>query len=288
MWPAPGRPSSTPAWIVTPAAARASRSAPVPSGWSRRGDPGEVAGGAGAEEPSAVDDDDVVAGALQLAQEVRGDEDGDAEVGPDAADQSEHLVAADGVEAVRRLVEEDQLRVVDQGLGELHPLLHARRVAAHGAVALLVQADVAQGVGGPLTGGGRGQPGHPRHVDDELGRRDVRREAVVLRHVSDALTDLGAGGPDVEAQDLGVALRGGGEAEQNLDHGGLAGSVGTHKSGHTGPDVQGEPVKRGHPGEPLAEAFGRDHSHASTVVARATAVVSPTARSLSDQRSTSQ
>ena len=121
---------------------------------------GEVGGGGRAQQPAAVDDDDVVAGALQLAEQVRGDQDRDAEVGVDAADQAEHLVAADRVEAVGRLVEQDQLRVVDQGLGELDPLLHAGRVAADGAVALLVEADVAQRVGGALAGRGRRQPGH--------------------------------------------------------------------------------------------------------------------------------
>ena len=218
-------------------------------------------GGAGAQQLAAVDDDDVVAGALQLAEQVRGDQDRDAEVGVDAADQAEHLVAADRVEAVGRLVQEDQLRVVDQGLGELDALLHAGRVAADGAVALLVQADVAQGVRGALAGGGRRQPGHARHVDDELGGRDVGRQAVVLGHVADPLADGGALGGDVEAEHGGAALGGGGQTQQDLDQGGLAGSVGADESGHTGSDVHGEPVKRGHPGEPLAQAFGRDHSH---------------------------
>ena len=60
----------------------------------------------------------------------------------------EHLVAPGRVEPVGRLVEQQQLRVVDQRLGQLHPLLHAGGVAADRAVALLVQADVAQRLGG--------------------------------------------------------------------------------------------------------------------------------------------
>ncbi len=42
---------------------------------------------------------------------------------------------------------------MDERLSQLHLLLHAGGVAAHGAVPLLVQPDVAQRVGGPLTGG---------------------------------------------------------------------------------------------------------------------------------------
>lgn len=187
-----------------------------------RGDLGEVAGGAGAQQLAAVDDHDVVAGPLQLAEEVGGDQDGDAEVGVDAADQAEHLVAPDRVEAVGRLVEEDQLGVVDESLGQLDALLHARGVAADGAVALLVEPDVAQGVGGALPGRGRREPGHAGHVDDELGGRDVGWQAVVLGHVADAFTDGAAMRGDVEAEHGGAALGGGGQSQQNLDQRGLA------------------------------------------------------------------
>ena len=59
-----------------------------------------------------------------------GHDDGDAELGAGPLDQLEHLVAAGRVEAVGRLVEEQQPRVVDERLGQLDALLHARRVAA--------------------------------------------------------------------------------------------------------------------------------------------------------------
>lgn len=230
-----------------------------------RGGLGEVAGGTGAQQFAAVDDHDVVAGPLQLAEQVGGDQDRDAEVGVDAADQAQHLVAADRVEAVGGLVEEHQLRVVDQRLGELDALLHAGGVAADGAVALLVQPHVAQGVRGALTGGGRREPGHARHVHDELGGRDVGGQAVVFGHVADALADRAAMGGYVESEHGGGALGGGGESQQNLDQRGLAGSVGAHEPGNSGSDVQGEPVEGGHSGVPLAQAFGRDDSHVNDV-----------------------
>ena len=113
----------------------------------------------------------------------------------------EHLVAAGRVEAVRRLVEQQQPRVVDERLGELHPLLHAGRVAADRPVALLVQPDVAEDLGGPLAGGRPRQAGHQGQVRDEVGRRRVGRQAVVLRHVADELADVGALRPDVEVED---------------------------------------------------------------------------------------
>ena len=88
---------------------------------------------------------------------MRGDDDGHPELRAGPPDQLEHLVAAGRVEAVRRLVEEKQTRIVDERLGELDPLLHAGRIAADRPVALLVQADVAEHLGGPLAGRGPGQ-----------------------------------------------------------------------------------------------------------------------------------
>ena len=48
---------------------------------------------------------------------------------------------------------------------------------------------MAQRVGGPLPRRGRRQPRHPGQVHHQLGRRDVRRQAVVLGHVADQLAD---------------------------------------------------------------------------------------------------
>ena len=59
-----------------------------------------------------------------------------------------------GIESVRRLVEQEQARIVDERLGELDPLLHPGRVAADRAVALLVQPDMAEDLGRTLAGRG--------------------------------------------------------------------------------------------------------------------------------------
>ena len=95
----------------------------------------------------------------------------------------------DGVEAVGGLVEQHQPRVVHQRLGELDALLHAGGVAADRPVALLVQPDVAQHVGGALARRGVRQPRHLGHVHDEVAGGDVGRQAVVLGHVADQRAD---------------------------------------------------------------------------------------------------
>ena len=110
------------------------------------------------EEPAGVDRDEEVADLLDLAEEVAGQDDRDPELVAGPADELEHLVAAGGIEAVGRLVEQEQPGVVDERLGELDPLAHPGRVAADRPVALLVQADVAEDVGGPLAGGRPGSP----------------------------------------------------------------------------------------------------------------------------------
>ena len=173
------------------------------------------------------------------------DHDRDAELGADPADQLQHRGPARRVQADGRLVEQQQPRVADQRLGQLDPLLHAGRVGADLAVALLVQADVAQRLGGALLGRGRREAGHPAQVGDELGGGDVRRQAVVLGHVAgqrpDPLPVLAA----VGAEHAGLPARGRQQAEQDLDQGGLARAVGADQAGDARPDGHGERVQRG-------------------------------------------
>ena len=70
----------------------------------------------------------------------------------EAGDEVEHLVAAERVEAGGGLVEQHQLGVGDQRLGELGALAHAGGEAADGPEARLVEADEVEDVGRPLAG----------------------------------------------------------------------------------------------------------------------------------------
>ena len=91
----------------------------------------------GTEQPAGVDGHEEVADPLDLPEQVAGHDDRDPELGAGAAHQVEHLVATGRIEPVRRLVEQEQAWVVDERLGQLDALLHAGRVAAHRAIALL-------------------------------------------------------------------------------------------------------------------------------------------------------
>ena len=79
------------------------------------------------QQPSAADDRDRVGDQLHLAQDVAGDQDRLAPVG-EAAHRRPDLVDARRVESVGRLVEDQQVRVLEQGRGDGEPLLHAERV----------------------------------------------------------------------------------------------------------------------------------------------------------------
>ena len=85
-------------------------------------------------------------------------------------------------------------------------------------------------------------------MDDELGGRDVGRQAVVLGHVADALADRGALGGDVEAEHARPCPTVAGEQpEQDLDQRRLAGAVGADQPDDAGRDVDGELGQGGHP-----------------------------------------
>ena len=91
-------------------------------------------------ELAAVDDRDAVAGVLDLGEQVARHEHG-AALGAEAAQQLADLADAGRVEPVRRFVEHEQRRVLEQRGREAEPLLHAERVAAHFVVAAFGEAD---------------------------------------------------------------------------------------------------------------------------------------------------
>ena len=124
---------------------RAARAAPerVVVGGARRGAGAreELVLGALGDDLAVPDDDDLVGDALDLVEQVRAEQHGAALVGV-AAQQVAHPADAGRVEAVGRLVEDEHLRVAEQGVRDAEPLAHAERVVADPPVRLLVgQAD---------------------------------------------------------------------------------------------------------------------------------------------------
>ena len=211
----------------------------------------------------AVDDDDVVADPLQLAEQVRGDQHRDAELGADPPDQPEHVVAPGRVEAVGRLVEQDQCRVVHERLGELDPLLHAGGVAADRPVALLVEPDVAQRVGGALPG--RRARAAPTSAPCARRTRSRTRRAAGSR--ARACSRRARGSPRPRWRRRGrarcaVPAVAGSSPSRILISVDLPAPLAPTRPTTPGSIVDGEPVDRGHLAVPLGEAVGVDQGHA--------------------------
>src|SRR5712692_6621939 len=80
----------------------------------------------GGDDLSLPQDRDPVADELDLAEQVRVEEDGDT-AAAQLLEQPTHDAAADGVESARRLVEEDEPGRADERLGDSEPLLHPFR-----------------------------------------------------------------------------------------------------------------------------------------------------------------
>ncbi len=77
------------------------------------------------DDPSPVDDGDLVAGLLDLVEQVGGEEHR-ASLGHERADQMPHLEDAGGVEAVHRLVEDQEGGIGDQAACYAEPLTHSQ------------------------------------------------------------------------------------------------------------------------------------------------------------------
>ena len=83
---------------------------------------------------------------------MRGDQDLDVLGRGDVLDELQDLLAAVRVQVGRRLVEEEELGIVDEGLGQLEPLLHPGRIRVEEPVPGLAEPDVEQDLVGPLHG----------------------------------------------------------------------------------------------------------------------------------------
>ena len=121
-----------------------------------------------------VDHDQPVGYLLQLAEQVRRHEDRPPAVG-DLADETADVLHADGVEAVVRLVEDDQFWVAEQRGGDAEALFHAHRVGAHAVVTAAGEADDLDEVGDALLRAASEYRKRTQVVDSRHGRMERRR-----------------------------------------------------------------------------------------------------------------
>ena len=115
---------------------------------------------------------------------VRRDHDADAELTADAADRSTCRVDPSD-RARRRLVEEGRTGSWTSAWSSLTPLLHARRVRTHRAVAFLEETDVAEHVGRAQARPVRGKPRSRPCTRGTPPPTPARGKTVVLRRLAD-------------------------------------------------------------------------------------------------------
>ena len=193
---------------------------------------------------AALDDHDRVADPLGLLEVVRRQEDVHPELRPDAADEGEHLRALHRIEPVRGLVEEDELGVVRDRGGELHPLPLAGRHRPDRAEALLAEPDQPERVVRSLYGGAGGKKVHLGEVPHEVVRGELRRQVVMLGRVADARAHLDSGGLGIAPENAQLAAGPRPKPEHQRDEGRLPGAVRAEQAGDPGPDLGVEPGER--------------------------------------------
>src|SRR6266516_1257679 len=169
---------------------------------------------------------------LHLGEQVGRHQDGHA-VGGDLPDEAADLTGALRVQAVGRLVQDDQLPRLEQAGRDRQALLHAQRVRP---VTLLRRAEQAHPVQGRVDpGGGRARIGGPvgRVDPGQVGPAgQVRVEGRALDQRPDPRQDPGGRTGDRVAEQADAAPCWVDQAEQHPDGGGLARSVRPEEAVH--------------------------------------------------------
>ena len=213
--------------------------------------PGQQVGdGPLADDPAPVDDGHRVARPLHLVEEV-GREHDRAALGHQSEDHVAHVLHARRIEAVHRLVENEQLRIAEQASGHAEALAHAHRVLGHLVVGAVGDAHPLERRTDAAAGRGLAGRGQDLQV---LAAGQVAVETWLVddgAHPGQCLGPVAGHGVAEQRHGAGVGV---GESEQHPDQRGLAGPVRAEVAEGAAPgDEEFDPVD-GHVG---AEALGQ-------------------------------
>jgi hypothetical protein len=171
-----------------------------------------------------MQDDDRAANALDVAKQVRGEEQGLAVIPCEAREEIEHGVTPGGIESTGRLVEEQGWGVVNQCLGQFEPLPHAGGVFFKFAIAGFFEAQGRQKLVAPslrLFAGHAAQFAGERDVIDAAQAGD---QAVCFRHITEHTPERDPGAERL-AKDAPRSGAGNEEPEQDFEQRRFAGAV---------------------------------------------------------------
>ena len=177
-----------------------------------------------------VQDRDAVAEALRLFEAMRGEEDRDAAL-PEPEDQLVNLASGDRVEAHGWLVEEQDLRIAEQGAREGDPLAETLRQRSAGVPCSIGEVDRLQGAVDATA--------RVRHLVQVGEALEVLEDAQAqvqagrLGHDRDPAADLHAVlGRERESGDGGRPRGRGEERAERSNRGRLAGAIGAEEAEH--------------------------------------------------------
>ena len=174
-----------------------------------------------------------------------GDEDRDAAVGR-LVDELPELAARGGVHPTRRLIQEDNLRLVEDGHGEGQLLFPAQGQAAHARVALRLQPDASQHLVGARSDIGLLHAVNACKEADVLPHFQVFVERELLTHVADVALHLFGLPLHVETGHCGSSARRSAQAREHAHGGGLPRPVGTQETEDFAPPHIERDVVHGH------------------------------------------
>ena len=205
------------------------------------------------DDRAARDDRDPVGEPLRLVHVVRGQEHGLAEVAQ-AGDHVPGLPARRGVEAGRRLVEKEEVRIADQRDADVEPSKLSSGEGAGAGVGPLAEPDV---IDRPLDGERLAVVAGvevERLADGELGPHPA-----LLEDDPDPLPPLAAGRSGVGSEHRDLTRAAVAVALEDLDRGRLPGTVRPQEREHLpGPDLELDPAHRLELAIGLAEAGDDD------------------------------
>ena len=186
---------------------------------------GEPSDGPLPDEPAGGEDPDPIADGLDLGQEVAREQDGQAALVDEGAEEVEDLDHPERVDGGRRLIEDEDVGRLHQRVGDAEALLHATRIRFDAVVGAVGQADLIEDLVHRRFGLFAAQPVEAGRVTQVLATGETAVEADGVREVADAPLHLARVPGRIEPGHAGLAARRLGEAEEHEDRGGLAGAV---------------------------------------------------------------